>query len=298
MRRSLIWIFASALFTGGLGYLALQLYLGWGGSSSPVPIKIIVQTGPQCEALQTTYLAELMELAADKPTPSKEFNCQKAAAKLRSSPVIKEADVSLLRPGIVYVDYAVRQPVAFLADCPNTAIDEVGTPFPLSPFFPPKNLPEIFLGLKEAPEWNRSLKNDKLKVAFQILDLFQDPAFEGPFILRRVDVSRALERSYGTREIVLVIEDEIKKEKEVRWMIPRILRLSAKDYSQELANFLKLRLTLLEKEQSLCPEPKGHQTLLYCPRKVIDLRLSDLAFVQEKSTTEITETTEKKREKK
>jgi cell division septal protein FtsQ len=100
-----------------------------------------VQTGPQKEILTTTYLAELINIAADPPTPIAYFNPQLAEKRLLASPVIKEAKVELIEPDTIYIDYTVRQPWALLRDFENTAIDEFGYPFPISPFSPPKNLP-------------------------------------------------------------------------------------------------------------------------------------------------------------
>ncbi|HNA62737.1 MAG TPA: FtsQ-type POTRA domain-containing protein, partial [Rhabdochlamydiaceae bacterium] len=98
----------------------------------------ILQTGPQKEALKTTYLAELMGISADRPILFSQFDHQGAEKKLLASPVIQEASVKLINPDTVYIDYTVRQPLATLGDFENTVIDENGIPFPISPFFTPK----------------------------------------------------------------------------------------------------------------------------------------------------------------
>lgn len=264
------------LVIGGL-YLGLTIARKAGQHWDKTPVTIIVQTGPQRQALQTTYLAELMQLSAEIPIFSNQFDVKKAASALLNSPVIKEAKVSFLRPGVLYVDYAVRQPIALLADYENAAIDAEGRIFPLSPFFSPKNLPEIYLGLEEEFHWNASIKGKGLDLACELLTLFRSTETE-LFFLRRLDVSRIEEKSLGKKEIAVLVEDVIVC-KEGRLIVPRYIRLNGKNYRESIRNYWKLRTHLIENERKEAVSFKEGQTLLYGNFKVIDLRLPKMALI-------------------
>ena len=104
------------------------------------------------------------------------------------------------------------------------------------------------------------------------------------FNVKRIDVSNAFEKSYGQREIVLITQDELycnAKDQEIRFTFPRILRLSTKNYSQELANYLKLREELLEKEKHILQTQNPGKKRISFPQKIIDFRISQLAFIEE-----------------
>lgn len=211
----------------------------------------IVQTGPQKEALKTVYLAELIGLSIDRPTAHFDFDPKKAEARLLKSPLIKQAKVTLLPPNTIAIDYTIRQPIALLYDCENAAIDEEGRIFPVSPYLSPKNLPQLYLGLPRIPtDWYTPIRGKKIDLALQMLKL----ASTLPFPVARIDVSKIDAPSLGAREIVLVADQ-------------RFLRLSTKNFPQELGNYLTLREQL-----------KGQAT------KIIDFRIPNLAFLKEQKT--------------
>ncbi len=213
----------------------------------------IVQTGLQKEVLKTIYLAELVGLSIDRPTAYFDFDPKKAEAKLLKSPLIKQAKAMLLPPSTLAVDYTVRQPIALLYDCENAAIDEEGRIFPVSPYLSPKNLPQLYLGLARVPaDWHTPIRGKKIDLALQILKLVSAL----PFRVARIDVSKIDAPSLGTREIVLVADQ-------------RFLRLSTKNFPQELGNYLSLREQL-----------KGQEA------KIIDFRIPNLAFLKEQKATQ------------
>jgi len=253
-------------------------------SLSKEPIKAIVQTGPQKEALKTTYIAELLNLSVDRPTLSHRFNLVKAEKMLLSSPVIASAEVKLMEPGIVYVDYTTRQPIAFLQDFENTALDTSKTPFPLFPFFSPKKLPEIYLGVKGSIKWNVPIVGKKIDLAYALLKILDGPMTCDLFTLERVDVSKAFANSLGEREIVVMAMDRLYgnvEDREITYCLPRILRLSTKDYVQELGNYLRVREQLLVKERETFFADDAEGKLVYGPTKIIDCRIPQLAFIDE-----------------
>lgn len=270
--QALGWILSSTFLISGSAFAWLCYYQQQRVSGSSEKISAIIQTGPKKEALKTVYLAELMGISVDQPEPFLGFDIKRAEDRLLSSPVIKKASVKLLSPGTLYVDYTAREPQAWIYEYENTAIDEEGYLCPVYPFFSPKNLPEIHLGLPPFGRypvigWNIPLKGREIELAFSLLKLIKTTETEELIQIKRIDVSKAFSESCGMREIVLICEDQIENVRHTRF-----LRLSPKNYPQELGNYLKLREQLIEKERNSGPT-----------EKVIDLRLSKLAFIEERA---------------
>ena len=248
--QSLMWIVGSTLFITGGTHKTLKWYQNKHKSTSHDYLCRIVQTGPQREALKTTYLAELMRISADRPVTVSSFDLMAAQKRLLYSPVIKEAKVKLIEPDTIYVDYTVRQPLAWLYDFENIALDEEGVPFPVSPFFSPKKLPEVYLGIRNF-YWNRPLKERNAQLALTILQLLSRLSLN----VKRLDVSKAFLPSLGRREVVLVLDEQ---------GFTKALRLTPKNFAQEMGNYLELRTKLPPKPQ------------------IIDLRIPQLAFIEER----------------
>lgn len=208
----------------------------------------IIQTAPQKEALKTTYLAELLHLSKDKPTPIDLFSIQEGEKALLSSPLIKRAKISKRPPNGLYIEYALREPIYRLVDFMNTAIDEEGFFFPLTPFFSPKNLPELYLGT-EVP----LISPEKKKLAFDLLAYFaclRQPSFR----LQRVDLAASDHPSLGRREIVIILQ--------LKQGETHTLRLSPLTLYEGLGNYQSLEGKLQGKSQ------------------IIDLRLGHVGFIQ------------------
>ena len=241
-------------------------------------ISAIIQTGPEKEALKTAYLAELLGLSLDQSTNLYAFDIKKGENKLLASPLIANAQIKRLPPSTLYIDYEVRKPIALLADYKNTAIDAGGYLFPAAPFFSPKNLPEIYLGLPPFTAWH--LQGPYLQIALEILQFLEAAPWKEGLRIKRLDVSNAFAPSLGQREVVLFTEEEISLRsggKEVVCTFPKILRLAPKDYSQQLGNFFALRRAMIEDYQKqLTGLKEGGR---FAPR-IIDLRIPQLAFVE------------------
>ncbi|OGN63937.1 MAG: hypothetical protein A3E80_01420 [Chlamydiae bacterium RIFCSPHIGHO2_12_FULL_49_9] len=263
-------------------------------SDEAYKIAAIVQTGPEKEALKTAYLAELLSLSIDQPTHLYRVDLKRAVQKLLSSPLIADARVKRMPPNTLYIDYEVRRPVAWLSDYKNIGIDQAGFLFPMTPFFSPKNLPEIYLGLPAfgAPEdsfgrkggaWLSPIKNRYLNLAFEVLQYLEGSSWKEGLQIKRIDVSNAFAPSLGQREIVLFTEEEItvrRNEKEIACIFPKILRLAPKEYHQQLANFIALRRSMVEDYRRQMASLQ--LSCRFAPR-IIDLRIPQLAFIENDS---------------
>ena len=246
--HALGWIVGSLLLIPG------AVYKYWKPKQQPHIDYLcrLVQTGPQKEALKTPYLAELIQLSADRPIIAQKFDPILAKRNLKASPVIKNAVIKVIKPDTVYIDYTVRQPIAWLYDFDNVALDDEGVPFPIIPFFSPKKLPEIILGLNTFT-WGMPLKNEKTELSLTLLKMMLDKSLS----VLRLDVTAAFAPSLGKREVVVVLEEN---------GFSKYLRLTPKNFAQELGNYLELRKTLPPETQ------------------VIDLRIPQLAFITSQVT--------------
>lgn len=288
MRKALFCLMGSVFATLSL---SLGGYLAWSKQNQKklfdekYKVISIMQTGPEKEALKTTYLAELLGLSADRFISLYSIDVKQAEKKLLSSPLIKSAFVKRLPPSAIYIDYEVRKPVAMLADYKNTAIDAEGYLFPLTPFFSPKEIPEIYLGLppfgadadalgRHGGQWLIPLQNPLLNIAFDVLRFLEDVPWKEGFRVKRIDVSNALAPSLGQREIVVFTEEEWV---ESSCVFPKILRISPTDYAQQLANFFVLRRNM---EEAYRKQLSGIGTPTRFSARIIDLRIPQLAFVQ------------------
>lgn len=276
---ALMWIVGSILVVTGGGYSVKRYIEGKRNKIDPdQTIVKILQRGSEREALSTRYLAELIGLSIDRPVMARNFDLHLAEKRLCSSPVIEKAKVTLSKNTAI-VDYEARRPVALFFDYTNMGLDIYGVPFPIYPFYSPKNLPEIFLGEPMALRWNEPVSHPKMELAMRILRSL----FLAPFSLKRIDVSGSYAESYGKRQIVLTIEENFKldwQDKEITCIVPRILRLSVKDYRKDLGNYLILRddETLAFDPQSAKFEEDGKIARL--PTQVIDLRIINIAFIK------------------
>lgn len=286
-KEAFLWILLSVFLISGPAAIALYYYQGVRQvhvHDSKYNIVALVQTGPEKEPLKTTFLAELLDLSVDHPTNLYQFSTYEAKKKLLECTLIKDAEVKKIKPGTVYVDYTVRQPVAFLGDFTNTAVDLEGSLFPFKPFFAPKKLPEIYLGAQaeeQQLQWGSKSESLRLQLALTVLRQLNMNFLSKNTYLQRIDVSKADAPSYGQREIILVFEDWTETDYTSRPILccyPIILRVSPATYITALSNFQNLKKELYRKFTA--PEVKDEKQVITYPVTVIDFRLPHLAFIK------------------
>lgn len=273
--RAILWILLSTLFISGSAFMGWLYYLHVRElrlHDEQYRIVALVQSTPQADALKTMYLAELLDLSLDRPVNLYQFNIREATKTLLNHPLIKEATVKKILPGTLYIDYCIRTPLAFVGDFANTAIDEEGYLFPFRPFFTPKRLPTIYLGLNaEECQWGSCLQSlTSVQAAFDLLRQFECLEQE-KFYVKQLDVTQAQADSYGKRQIVMTLEENAldKNSNEFNSLI--ILRLSQDHTEQDLVNFRSLQAELDEKKEKLLGKDQPI---------IIDFRIPHLAFIR------------------
>jgi cell division septal protein FtsQ len=270
LKQALRWIFFSTLIGIGLALLSwfyLQHLKDIRLKDDRYRIIALVQTTSQQESLKTVYLAELLDLSLDHPTNLYQFNIKEGEEKLLTSPLIKTATIKKIRPGTLYIDYALRQPIAYLGDYTNTALDNEGHVFPFTPFFTPKKLPIIYLGLEQLDQvWGISLRKDsRLELAWMVWQQLNDLPISPLILFKQIDVSKAFMESDGQRQIVLTLEENGRL---------YLLRLSVEHYAQDLVRYSQLRQAQLPFFEANGSKKKQHTT-------IIDLRIQQLAFIKD-----------------
>jgi hypothetical protein len=278
MSRALLRIFLSTLMISGLAWMAWLYHLQLRGKhiqDEQYQIVAVVQSSAFNENLKTVYLAELLNLSVDRPQNLYQFSLEKGRKRLLRSPLIKTVNLKKIIPGTIYVDYAVRLPIAYLGDYTNTAIDAEGYLLPFSPFFTPKKIPIFYLGLENMDyRWGSSLKSHAgLQLALEVYASLKNVFKSDVINIKQVDVSQAFADSYGKRQIVVLIEEILHfplEGKNQALVKPYFLRLSTDQYAQNLANYYALRQYLFEQIKDanvLKPD-------------IIDLRIAHLAFIK------------------
>ncbi len=265
------WILLWTLLVSGSAVLGCLYYLHQRESQSnddQYRVVAIVQTTSDKESLKTVYLAELLGLSVDQPTNLHRFDSDEAKQKLLNSHVIKDVEVKKVRPGTVYVEYCMRKPIAYSGDYTNTAFDSEGIFFPVSPFYTPKRLPEVRLGLMDRALWGSCCRDSKpFQLTLAILKAVESRFHLKPIHLKEIDVSRAYAPSYGQREIVMRIDEDVEREEKGRLLLttyPRLLRCSVDHFDQALEEYLVLRGKLSDRQAA-----------------IIDLRIPQLAFIKD-----------------
>ncbi len=215
----------------------------------------LIQTGPDKGALPTTYLCEMMQLSKDRACHLDLIDTKLLEKKLYQSPVIEKVEIKKIYPSSLYVDYSVRRPLALVLDFENVATDDGGHLFPLSPYFTPKRLTQIYFGDLSTSSF--CLENHpKFGLVKNVLHLIQyTKSFQHHFV-ERIDISHSFHPSKGRREIVLILRKGSQR---------HLLRLPTKGYSKQLGNYINLSQKMMKESESTW---------------VIDLRLPSVAYIE------------------
>lgn len=274
LSRAILWILLSILCISGSAFMAWLYYLHVRERrfhDDQYRIVALIQSTSKPDALKTVYLAEMLDLSLDRPMNLYQLNTREATQTLLNHPLIKEATLKKILPGTLYVHYEMRTPCAYVGDFTNTMIDEEGYLFPFRPFFTPKRLPTLYLGLnKDEHSWGSCVKDlGSVQLAFDLLCQFEHLQ-QDQFDLKQLDVSQASADSYGQRQIVMTLEE---KEKNQLGSSKQFifLRLSCDHTEQDLMNFYPLQKVFFEKQGKVIEKD---QPIIF------DFRIPHLAFIK------------------
>ncbi|NGX60569.1 MAG: hypothetical protein K940chlam9_00030 [Chlamydiae bacterium] len=230
-------------------FFGLQAYLHYlKVQSESHPIRGIVQAATDSPSIPTEFFAEVLDLSVDEPTYLNRFSIKEGIEKILGTHLIRQAILQKIPPDLLYLEYEMREPVAYLGDYSHTAIDEQGLLFPTIPLNSTKKLPRVFLGKHVSEEpWGTAMRGEEVKI---LRDLRASCKEEE---LASIDLSKLEAQTFGKREILLVFTRG------------NTLRLTPKNYLKEIDCYGKLKALLQEKEGSW----------------IVDLRIPHMAFLQE-----------------
>lgn len=280
LSKALLWILGSTLVISGIAFMAWLYFLHLKErrqQDDQYRIAAIIQSNSQKDALKTAYLAEQLDLSLDRPVNLYHFDAKQGMKLLLANPLMKEASIQKILPGTLLIRYQIREPTAYVGDYANTVIDREGILFPFRPFFTPKRLPILYLGLEEKGwQWGSSLANEfSLKLAFSVIEQFEQ-LNQNRFKVKQLDVSQAQEDSYGQRQVVLVLEENPSDWNSSTGQLYLYLRLNADDPAQALINFHTLQRKLFERSEEQHSLNNIANGSLW-----IDLRIPHLAFIKQ-----------------
>jgi hypothetical protein len=257
LSRALSWIFLNVCLVSGVAWTCFGVYTYLWEARRDDPryhIASIVQTGAEKEALKTSYLEEILGLSKENGQNLYRLDLKSAANQLLACPLMEEVSLKRIPPGTLYIDYTVRSPCAFLGDAANTAMDAKGVLFPFHPFFSPKKLPILVLGVgKEDLIWGKKIENSKYLLAFEVLKELERRKNQIQVV--KIDVSKADAESLGKRQIVAIVNNREKG-------IEHTLILNGERYAEGIERYETLLNLTLDSFQ------------------VVDLRLDQLAYLQ------------------
>lgn len=273
-KQAFLWISLYTFLISGISwgsFFGYHFFSKKWSTDSQYKIVALIQTGPEKEALKTECLAEILGLSVDQTVNLYQFSLNSAKKRLLRFPIIKEVSLKKIFPGSVHIDYTIRQPVAFLGDYSNTVLDEDGVLLPFTPFFTPKNLPEVYFGMEHQPShslWGKKLEGKKFELALQLIHLIHTNLCLDGSKLKQLDLSASFHPSEGKRQIVILFENHYQE----GLSTSHVIRLGTKNYLEGLSNY-----------RLVCEYMRQHPEIGSKRRQVIDLRVPKLGFIEVKN---------------
>lgn len=260
--RAILWIMLSTVLFSGVPALLFFLWEKKQEERRLNPkyhLKSLVQVQPYEDSLDTLTLQKILGLSTERPITTIDLDLGGLEKRLLEFPLVERAKLKVISPSKLFIKYKLRTPIAFLADIQGAAVDKEGKILPLDPFYTPKRLPSVYVGLQKGQGcWGGALAPEDLELIWEVFTLFASEGME-ELEMKSLNISGVHETSGGKRELVVIAED---LKKRIEW----VLRLCPEAYTQGLSRFLTLRDRLLDQELA--------------NEQVVDLRLDRLAFLK------------------
>jgi|GEM_PF-3071365 len=192
MKKAALFLLTTALF-----WVAVLPFLWRGEKKDRGEVLSLALVSESRDQLKSDAVAEWLNLSAEKFTPLTTFNLKEGAEKLLKIGLMQKVQLYKLEPSALVVSYTLREPFATVANWKNTGIDRGGHLFPLSPFFSPKELPELVFKKNQQLDYV-SMVEAKLQQFPLAKSILQKNHLFFPWNIARVDLSRLdVEHPYG-----------------------------------------------------------------------------------------------------
>jgi hypothetical protein len=178
-----------------------------------------VQRAPAGIEIPGSFFAETLELSSDRKVHADQFDLKKAKERLLATHLFEKAEIKIISAHTLLIDYELKRPLACLGNLESTLIDATGRFFPEYPFYPTPHYPRVWVAERGEMHWGESLDSEALKIVKEVSERMD---------VKEIDLSRIEAASRGRREIILSLASGIK------------LRLTARNYRQEIENYFRL----------------------------------------------------------
>jgi len=196
-------IYSWSLVGLSLCVICLPVYLILFGKkeTSPLYLKTIVQKTTTIESLSPRFFSDYLGLSPKgRSLHIQNLDIRKIQKKLSEFPIFEKVQSEFTPQGELLVSYELRRPLFSLLDFSNCGLDSLGFFIPMAPYYSPKKLASIFLGIKNL-EWNKAYD---IKEAVEILNFFS-PYLSEDFNIKLIDLSHLKESIPARREIIVTI---------------------------------------------------------------------------------------------
>lgn len=275
--KAALWIVISLVLISGSFSVVVVYYRSLQNARSHdlrYNITALVHSCKGAEPLKTACFAEILNLSADRAVNLYAFDVPKAHEKLLNFSVIKKAIIKKIPPNMLYVEYSLRIPIAYISDYFNASMDAEGVLMPFNPYYTPKNIPSLYFGFDQSLAWGEKLQGEKFELVKLLLKVLEDHFISDSMQVESLDVSNAFSLNYGAREFVVTLSKKVESffgEQKIARSQKRTLRLTLENYLAQLANFKELCGHMDEEVKNSKDRFSSHV--------IIDMRVSDVAFI-------------------
>lgn len=219
----ILFIFASLCF------VSLPTYLFLYGKREAVPkvLTTLIQKTSFSTPLSPRFFSDYLMLNPNgKWLELSKLDEKKIEQKLKEFPIFEKIQAHIIRTGELEIAYDLKKTQFLLADFTNLAIDPKGFIFPLKPFFPPKKIPQVYLGIQKV-DWK--IKNN-IKKALEI-QAFLEQILDDGIEIELIDLAKQEHPVASLKQIVVTLNYQ---------GIKHYLRLSPDHLEKALLRYLAL----------------------------------------------------------
>jgi hypothetical protein len=181
--------------------LPSYLFLFGKKETKAIALKTLVQKTSFSSPISPRFFSDYLHLCPKgKSLEISKLDEKKIEKKLREFPIFQKVQAHISSRGELEVAYDLKKPHFLLLDFSNLAIDPNGYVFPLKPFFSPKKLTQVYLGISQV-DWNH--KNN-VESALKIQSLL-DENLQELVDIETIDLSGLKVQATSLKHIVVTI---------------------------------------------------------------------------------------------
>lgn len=207
--------------------LPAYLYLFGKKKYASTKLTTLIQKTPTRQTLSPRFFSNYLRLNPyGKNLAINRLDIDKINKKLKAFPIFKSIDAEMTKEGALQINYFLRNPEYQLKDYTNCGIDDEGFLMPLTPFYTPKKLTQVFLGLDKldfSKAYQVSLANEVIHF-FRLNQLDQ-------LTVTMIDLSKMKAVIKSHQEVIVTIEFLDKK---------HYLRLHPQNINKGLTRYVSL----------------------------------------------------------